>query len=127
MELPTRKTVPHAFQRRLSPTPELCRALPHNNLGVRYAVYSGGMVDLQTGEISSFPTTLGNSGVVHWNICQSAFRPSGIESRVDSRLLVIRCADVIGRDDGNYLHTSYFALENGTFAKIDERSGPRVF
>lgn len=61
-------------------------------------------------------------------VCYSAFQPSGIESRANSRLLIVRCADVIGKDGGSYLRSSYFVYENHSFKKVFEEIGKdRVF
>ena len=87
----------------------------------------GGMVDIETGKIAPLPTGGKSRGERFWDICDSAFYPSGIEHRVDSKLLIIRCADIVGPDGGNYMRTSYFVIENGSFQRIEERHGLRVF
>jgi len=56
----------------------------------------------------------------YWMLCFSAFQPSGIESRPNSRLLEIRGANITGKDGGAYLRTSYFVFENDSFRKIGE-------
>jgi hypothetical protein len=90
----------------------------------------GGMVDLVTGRVVELPSlsSLRGKGPEYWRLCDSAFQPSGIESRANSRLLIIRCANIIGKDGGTYLRTSYFVLENESFKKIGEVKGEeRVF
>jgi len=88
----------------------------------------GGMIDLATGRVIELPTSLRGKGGEYWMLCFSAFQPSGVESRADSRLLVIRCANIIGKEGGSYLRTSYFVFENDSFKKIGEVKGEeRVF
>jgi hypothetical protein len=88
----------------------------------------GGMIDLATGRVIELPTALRGKGGEYWMLCFSAFLPSGIESHADSRLLIIRCANIIGKDGGSYLRTSYFVFENDSFKKIGEVKGEeRVF
>jgi hypothetical protein len=72
-----------------------------------------------------------------WSFCQSAFRWSeddpdldwhhAVETRANSRLIAMHCADVIGRDGGNYAHTTFFVLEGNSFRKIADLTGERVF
>ena len=85
------------------------------------------MVDLATGKIIELPTSMRGKGWKYWMLCYSAFQPSGVESRAESRLLVIRCANIMGKDGGSYLRTSYFVFENDSFKKIREVKGDRVF
>jgi len=86
------------------------------------------MIDLATGRVIELPTSLRGKGGEYWMLCFSAFQPSGVESRADSRLLVIRCANIIGKEGGSYLRTSYFVFENDSFKKIGEVKGEeRVF
>jgi hypothetical protein len=88
----------------------------------------GGMIDLATGKVIKLPTVERGKGLDYWMVCYSAFQPSGIESRADSRLLVIRCANIVGTDGGSYLRTSYFVFENDSFKKVGEVKGEeRVF
>jgi hypothetical protein len=88
----------------------------------------GGMVDLATGRVIELPTSLRGKGWEYWMLCPSAFQPSGIESHAESRLLIIRCANITGKDSGAYLRTSYFVFENDSFKKIGEVKGEeRVF
>jgi len=88
----------------------------------------GGMIDLATGKVIELPTSLRGEGGEYWMLCFSAFQPSGIESRPNSRLLEIRCANITGKDGGAYLRTSYFVFENDSFRKIGEVKGKeRVF
>jgi len=89
----------------------------------------GGMVDLATGKIVALPSprSLRGKGLEYWRLCDSAFQPSGIENSVDSRLLVIRCADISVKNGGAHLRTSYFVFENDSFKKIREVKGERVF
>ncbi len=92
---------------------------------------AGGIVDLATGQLHPLPGSLGTTGWEKWMFCVSLFGDSAIakavKTRVDSRLLIIRCADATGRDDGSYEHTSYFAFEDNTFRKVAESTGIRVF
>jgi len=90
--------------------------------------FEGGMVNLATGKVMELPTSLRGKGWEYWMVCHSAFQPSGIESRADSRLLIVRCADVIGKEGGSHMRTSYFVYENESFKKISEETGKeRVF
>ena len=87
------------------------------------------MVDLATGKVVELPSpgALRGKGSEYWRLCDSAFQPSGIESRAESRLLIIRCADISVKNDGAHLRTSYFVFENDSFKKISEVKGERVF
>jgi len=85
------------------------------------------MVDLATGKVVALPTSWRDKRWEYWMVCNSAFQPSGIESHADSRLLVIRCADISVKNDGAHLRTSYFVFENDSFKKISEVKGERVF
>ena len=87
------------------------------------------MVDLATGKVVALPSPMSVRGkrLEYWRLCDAAFQPSGIESRFDSRLLVIRCADISVKNDGAHLRTSYFVFENDSFKKIHEVRGERVF
>jgi hypothetical protein len=90
--------------------------------------FEGGMVDLATGKVIALPASARNRGSEYWMLCYSAFVPSGIESRADSHLLIVRCADIIGRDGGSHVRASYFVFENESFQKIAEQIGTeRVF
>jgi hypothetical protein len=88
---------------------------------------AGGLVNLETGAVLPMPGTYPREDLKAWVFCNSAFGDSGIKTHLESRLLVLRCADAIGRDGGNYLHTRYFVLDEGTFKKIAETTGTRVF
>ncbi|SRR5713101_262049 len=88
----------------------------------------GGMMDLATGKVIKLPTVERGKGLDYWMLCYPAFQPSGIESRADSRLLIIRCANIVRKDGGSHLRTSYFVFENDSFTKIGEVKGEgRVF
>ena len=90
--------------------------------------FEGGMVDLETGTVSVLPSSMLKRGWEYRMMCYSAFQPSGIESRADSRLLIIRCANAQGSDGGAHLCTFYFVFENGSFKKIAENvDRERVF
>jgi hypothetical protein len=85
------------------------------------------MVDLATGRVIELPTSSHGKDWECWMVCSSAFHPSGIETRTDSRLLIICCANIAGKEGGSYLRTSYFVFENDSFKKIDEIKEARVF
>jgi len=86
------------------------------------------MIDLETGTISPLPTGGRGRGEGYWDICYSAFQPSGVEHRANSKLLVVRCADVVGSDGGSYIRTSYYVYDNGSFEKLRSTVGrERVF
>ncbi len=85
-------------------------------------------MDLATGKVIKLPTVERGKGLDYWMLCYPAFQPSGIESRADSRLLIIRCANIVRKDGGSHLRTSYFVFENDSFTKIGEVKGEgRVF
>ena len=94
----------------------------------------GGIVDLTTGGLLQIPYSQGPHGgwpkrEQKWVVCYSAFgeHEKEVETRRDSRLLIVRCADVIGKDGSNYEHTFYFVLENNEFRKLGDTVGERVF
>ena len=95
---------------------------------------AGGIVDLATGQLYPLPGSIGTTSWDKWIFCTSVFRAGDlatkkeVETRADSRLLIIRCADADGPDrGGSYDHTSYFAFEDNTFRKVAESTGSRVF
>jgi len=68
------------------------------------------MIDLATGKVIELQLRCA-AKVGNTDACFSAFQPSGIESRPNSRLLEIRGANITGKDGGAYLRTSYFVFE----------------
>ena len=72
---------------------------------------AGAIVDLQTGRVLA-PPSLGNPGESHSSFCQSAYAPSGVEYRVDSKLLIVRCGLNFNlRQNKNIPDTYYYAWE----------------
>lgn len=93
----------------------------------------GGIVDLSTGQLlqipySEQPHSGWPTGEEKWVVCYSAFgEHEAVETRRDSRLLIVRCADVIKKDGGSYEHTFYFVFERNRFRKLGDEVGERVF
>jgi hypothetical protein len=91
----------------------------------------GGIVDLATGELITLPYPRLKDRWEKWSFCQSAWRWSedesdlghDIETRPDSSLMILHCADVTKADEGMYPHTLYFVLDKGKFRKIEDRVG----
>lgn len=93
----------------------------------------GGVVDLATGRLlqipySQRPRGSQPAGEEKRMVCYSAFGGrKTVETRRDSRMLIVRCADVIGKDGGNFEHTFYFVFEKNRFRKLGDKVGDRVF
>ena len=72
---------------------------------------AGAILDLPTGQVVA-PPNLENSGESHLSFCQSAYAPSGLEYRVDSKLLIVRCGLNFNlRQNKNIPDTYYYAWE----------------
>jgi len=90
----------------------------------------GGIVDLATGQLITLPYPRMKDRWETWSFCQSAWRWSDdesdlgndIETRPDSRLIILHCADAY-KADGLYAHTFYFVFENRRFRRIADRIG----
>jgi hypothetical protein len=80
---------------------------------------SGAIIDLETGKVFSPPLASEKSDPGHFNVCQSAYENSGVDFRVTSRLLVLRC----GLNHSERLHTNvpdayYFVWHGDRFEQI---------
>jgi len=103
--------------------------------GCGTACLSGGIVDLSSGRILALPYPVWRVGATGaqkvWALC--GFVSGGeydevAQTRPDSNLLILNCADSYGKDEGTYLHTSYYLFQNGRFRKIADHVGDeRVF
>lgn len=88
-----------------------------------------GIVDLSTGNLLRIPYSERHNsgwpiGEEKWLVCYSAF-PVGdtIQTRRDSRLLVIQCADVFDRGNGDCEHKFHFVFEKNRFRKVGDEVG----
>jgi hypothetical protein len=80
---------------------------------------SGAIIDLKTGKVFSPPLAKENSAPMHFSVCQSAYETSGVDFRVNSRLLVLRCGlNYSERLQTNVPDTYYFVWEGEHFKEI---------
>ena len=80
---------------------------------------SGAIIDLETGKVFSPPLATENSPAMHFSVCQSAYENSGVDVRVNSRLLVLRCGlNYSERQQANVPDTHYFVWESERFHEI---------
>ena len=80
---------------------------------------SGAIIDLETGNVFPPPLAKGNSPAMQFSICQSAYENSGVDFRVNSRLLVLRCGlNYSERQRTNIPDTYYFVREGEGFNEI---------
>jgi hypothetical protein len=76
----------------------------------------GALIDLRTGQINAAPLANKSNDASRFNICQSAYYPSEIKHRVDSRLIIVRCGlNFILRLNKNVPDTYYLVWENKRF------------
>ena len=88
---------------------------------------AGAVVDLENAAVLSPPlaSTTTNSGRV--SFCQSAYEHSGVEYRVDSRLMIVKCGlNYSIRLERNIPDTYYFVLDNNRFRQILRISGEEI-
>jgi hypothetical protein len=82
---------------------------------------SGAVVDLQTGTVMSPPLA---TSAAHFSICQSAYENSGVDYRLDSRLMIVRCGlNYSERLDRNIPDNYYLVLEDNHFRQLLHLSG----
>ena len=87
---------------------------------------SGAIIDLQTGRIFSPPLARPGGSWMHFSVCQSAYENSGVDVRVSSRLLVLRCGlNYSEREQANVPEAYYFVWEGNRFKQIFHAPGAR--
>lgn len=66
--------------------------------GYRFATWdcgseciSGAVIDLETGSVFAPPLAAESAGPMQFSVRQSAYENSGVDFRVNSRLLILRC------------------------------------
>jgi len=80
---------------------------------------SGAIVDLATGQVIAPPLLKSGSAGMSFSVCQSAFEGSGVEVRLDSTLMVVRCGlNYDQRVQRNVPDVYYFVLERQRFRKL---------
>jgi hypothetical protein len=75
----------------------------------------GAIIDLQSGEIFPPPLAGTGTGEERWIFCTDSDKEHGVEYRVDSRLLLIRCGHEYG-DHQDDLH--YFTWQGDKFQEL---------
>jgi hypothetical protein len=84
--------------------------------------FAGAMIDLQTGQTSPIPmamsdgTTLKNSE--DWMICGRAYEKSGLEFRIESRLMILRCGPDLAASGSMEPDTHYLLWESNRFRQL---------
>ena len=87
---------------------------------------SGAIIDLETGNVFSPPLANEHSRALHFSVCQSAYEDSGVDFRVNSRLLVLRCGlNYSERLQTNVPDAYYFVWEGNKFKQILHIPGGR--
>lgn len=80
---------------------------------------SGAIVDLGTGRVIASPLGTSGNGWMRFNVCWSAIEGSGVEVRLDSRLMIVRCGLRDNEQvERNVLDVYYFVLERQRFRKL---------
>ena len=77
---------------------------------------SGAVIDLATGSIIPLPDQKSHA---QFTVCQSAYDGSGVEYRLDSTLMIVKCGlNYIERLDKNVPDAHYFFLSSDRFIEI---------
>ena len=77
---------------------------------------SGAVIDLATGQVLAPPL---GGGTAYFSVCQSAYEGSGVDYRLDSRLMIVRCGlNYIERLDKNVPDSYYFVLDDNHFRQV---------
>jgi hypothetical protein len=93
------------------------------------ACLSGAIVDLARGEIIGPPSVQRNPPWISFSLCRSAFSGSGVDVRVNSRLMIVRCGlNYDERSHRNIPDAYYFVFEDQHFRKVAHAHGaiPRL-
>ena len=80
---------------------------------------SGAIIDLATGQIIAPPLAKSGNPVMHFNVCQSAYEGFGVDTRLDSKLLILRCG--LNFDEQlkrNIPDVYYFLLDGQAFREV---------
>jgi hypothetical protein len=87
---------------------------------------SGAIIDLDSGNVFSPPLAKEDLRVMHFSVCQSAYENSGLDFRLNSRLLVLRCGlNYSERLRTNVPDSWYFVWEGERFSPILHVRGER--
>jgi hypothetical protein len=80
---------------------------------------SGAIIDLQDGVVHSPPLATNATNEMHFSVCQTAYENSGVDYRLNSRLLILRCGlNYSERLQTNVPDTHYFVMESGLFREL---------
>ena len=81
-------------------------------------------MDLQTGAVLSPPRATKD---MPFSVCQSAYENSGVDYRLDSRLVIVKCGlNYSERLQQNVPDTYYLVLEDGGFRPVLHVSGKQA-
>lgn len=78
----------------------------------------GAIVDLQTGNVFPLPLAGKGTGEEYWIFCVSLYDKGGVEHRVDSRLMIIRCGGMADEEAVNTPDEYYFLWETDHFRRL---------
>lgn len=78
----------------------------------------GAVVDLQTGNVFPLPLAGNGTGESYWIYCGSLFNGGGVEHRLDSRLMIIRCGPLADDEGVATPDEYYFLWENDHFRRL---------
>ncbi len=88
---------------------------------------AGAVLNLKTGRISAPPLAKKASGWEHWIFCAALYDKCGIEYRVDSRLMIIRCGSSANEEAENTPDVYYFLWEHDRFRQLLHKPGKGKF
>lgn len=83
------------------------------------------LIDLESGLV--FPPPLGDTraGWARWIVCGAMFDDRGIEYRLGSRLMIVRCGMNYDQHEKNHPDVHYFVWENREFKRLLHLRSPR--
>ena len=80
---------------------------------------SGALINFATGKVIAPPLATNSNAQMSFSVCQSAYEGFRVETRVDSRLLILRCG--LNYDEElqrNVPDVYYFVLEGQRFRRL---------
>ena len=83
---------------------------------------SGAIIDLQSGDVYSPPSP---GDTAHFSVCESAYEDSGVDFRLDSRLILLRCGLNYSERLGKNVPDAYYFVWDGNSFKAVHHTGSR--
>jgi hypothetical protein len=86
---------------------------------------SGAIIDLRSGNVYSPPSA--GDIPIHFSVCQSAYENSGVDFRLDSRLMILRCGlNYSERLQRNVPDTYYLVWDGNSFHAVHHIPSQKV-